>query len=211
VKDFNFNSFRIEVAPLALFLNSEVVYPVAAPASYAHVLVRIGPDEIQETIATIEESMAEFSPGYPLDFHFLDDAYNDMYKAEIRLGGLFGYFTAIALFIACLGLLGLAAFTVSQRTKEIGMRKALGASVRNIVTLLSTDFLKLVGAAIVVGVPPAYIVVHRWLEGFAYRIDVGIGVFLVAGGIVLVIAIVTVGYSAIKAALADPVKSLRYE
>ena len=202
MKDFNFQSFHQEIAPLALYLDTEW---------FSRVLVKVRPDEMRETIAFLDKTMAEFSPAYPFEYHFLDDAYNRMYQTETRLGSLFSYFTSLALAIACLGLLGLATFTASQRTKEIGVRKVLGASVGSIVALLSKDFLRLVGLAFIVAVPPAYFTMQHWLDGFAYRIELSWGIFLIAGLTALGVALSTVSYQSIKAALADPVKSLRYE
>jgi putative ABC transport system permease protein len=133
------------------------------------------------------------------------------YETEQRLARTFGFFAALAIIIACLGLFGLVAYTAERRTKEIGIRKVLGASVSSIVRLLSTDFVRLVLIAFVVATPLAWFAMNRWLEDFAYRIEIGPGIFLLAGGAALLIALATVSYQAIKAALADPVKSLRYE
>ena len=202
VKDFNFLSFHQEMAPLALYMDTEW---------FSRVLVKVRPDEMQETIAFLGKTMTQFSPDYPFEYHFLDDAYNRMYQTETRLGSLFSYFASLALIIACLGLLGLATFTASQRTKEIGVRKVLGASVGSIVALLSKDFLKLVGLAFIVAVPLAYFAMQRWLDGFAYRIEISWWIFLMAGLTALGVALLTVSYQAVKAALADPVKSLRHE
>ena len=134
-----------------------------------------------------------------------------MYKAERRVGDIFSVFAVLAIFIACLGLLGLASFTAEQRTKEIGIRKALGASVNGIAGLLSKDFLKLVVAANVMAWPAAYYAMHKWLQNFAYRIELDWQVFAVAGGAALLIALLSVSTQAVKAALANPVEALRYE
>ena len=141
----------------------------------------------------------------------MDEAFDQQYRDDQRFATLFGVFAGLAIVIACLGLFGLASFTAAQRTKEIGVRKVLGASVPSIVGLLSKDFLKLVGIAFIIAAPLAYVAMRQWLEGFAYRIEVGPGIFLFTGGVVLLIALVTVSYQAIKAATADPVESLRYE
>ena len=200
--DFNFLSFRQEIAPLALYNDA---------AWFTRVLVRVRPERTREALTHLEATMAAFSPAYPFEYEFVDDAYDRMYQTEVRLGELFGYFTVLALLVACLGLLGLAAFAAEQRTKEVGVRKVLGASVTSVVALLSKDFLKLVAIAFAIAAPVAYLAMQRWLEGFAYRVELGLGVFLLAGGLALAVALVAVSYHAIKAATADPVKSLRYE
>jgi putative ABC transport system permease protein len=172
--------------------------------------VKVRPDDLPGTIASLERTVRQFTP-YPFEYQFLDERFDQLYKAELRLGETFGFFTIQALLIASLGLFGLAAFAAEQRTKEIGVRKVLGAKVTSLVALLSMDFLKLVSIAFVVGAPLAYFVMQRWLEDFAYRIELGPRIFLLTGVTALLIALATVSYQAIKAALADPVKSLRYE
>lgn len=137
--------------------------------------------------------------------------FDALYRSEDRFAALFGTFAALAIFVACLGLFGLAAFSAQQRTKEIGVRKVMGATVGSVTGLLSKEFLKLVLIGFVLAVPAAYFAMSRWLEGFAYRIELGWDIFLLAGLITLLIALATVSYQAVKAAMADPVKSLRYE
>ena len=149
--------------------------------------------------------------GWPFEYYFLDAAFDKLYRAEQRMATLLSVFTGLSLFIACLGLFGLAAFTAEQRTKEIGVRKVLGASLADIVVLLSKGFAALVLVAFVVAVPLAYFVLERWLQNFAYRINLGMGTFVLAGVLALGIALATVSYQSIKAALADPVRSLRHE
>lgn len=205
LRDFNFLSFHQEMAPLALYIEPEGWFP------HQRIFVKVGPDTMQETIAFLSETMAEFLPEYPFVYHFLDDAYNRMYQTEIRLGRLFSSFTVLALVIACLGLLGLAAFTSSQRAKEIGVRKVLGASFSDILVLLSRDFTRLVVIAFVLGSPVAYFAMNTWLAAFAYRTSLGWGTFIAAGAAVLVVAWLTVSYQTIRAARMNPVKSLRYE
>ena len=150
-------------------------------------------------------------PGQLFRYSFVGDDFDLLYRNEDKLRDVFGYFAAIAIFIACLGLFGLAAFTAGQRTKEIGVRKALGATVPGIVLLLSKEFTKLVALAFVVAAPPAYFFMNRWLQDFAYRIEISWPIFLMAGLAALGVALLTVSYQAVRAALADPVKSLRYE
>ena len=205
VKDFNFHSFHLAVAPLALTLESGWWFP------YQRIYVKAGVGEMQETISFLEKTMADFSPEYPFEYYFLDDAYNQMYQTETRLGSLLSYFTFLALFIACMGLLGLAAFMAQQRTKEIGVRKVLGATQSNILFLLSKDFTRLVLIAFALAAPVGYVALNRWLQEFAYGISVGWGTFAIAGSAVLLVAWLTVSVQSMRAALADPVKSLKHE
>jgi len=205
MKDFNFLSFRREIGPLALYLNADNQY------TYSHILVKVNTQNIERSLGHIEQVMAEFSPKYPFEYQFLDDAYNNMYKEEIRLGKLFNYFTILALFVAGLGLLGLATFTVSQRTKEIGVRKVLGASLADILILLSKDYTRLIGIAFILAAPIGYIALARWLEEFAFAINLGWDTFLLAGSLVFLVALAAVAYQSLKAALANPVRSLRHE
>ena len=151
------------------------------------------------------------SPAHLFSYTFVDDHLNRLYASEDEVRTIFSVFSLLAIVIACLGLFGLSAFIAEQRTKEIGVRKVLGASVAGIVVLLSKDFLKLVGLAFVVAMPLVYLALRRWLEDFAYRIEISWWIFLMAGLIALLVALLTVSYQAIKAALANPVRSLRYE
>ncbi len=174
-------------------------------------MVRFQPEQAGSVTAGLREVWTQFGADKPPDVRFLDDEFAAMYATERRLGQLFGVFAAIAIFIACLGLFGLAAYAAERRTKEIGIRKVLGASVTHLVGLLSKDFLALVLISLSVAVPVAYLLMQRWLEGFAYRIELGPGLFVLAGGLALGLALVTVAYHTFRAATADPVKSLRYE
>ncbi|HSR18583.1 MAG TPA: FtsX-like permease family protein, partial [Ignavibacteriaceae bacterium] len=149
--------------------------------------------------------------GYSLDFKFLDEDYQAQYSAEKRVETLSKYFAGLAVIISCLGLFGLVAFTAEKRTKEIGIRKVLGANTKGIVVLLLKDFLILILISLVVAAPVGWYITNNWLQDFAYRIDISIWMFVLAGGIALLIALSTVSFHAIKAAMANPVKSLRYE
>jgi len=201
VSDFHYQSLKEEIAPLVLM-----------PTWWSQqVLVRIRAENIFATLDQIEDAWAAFVPGEPFEYTFLDSRFEQIYQAEERFMQIFGAFSFLAIILVCLGLFGLAAFMAERRTKEIGIRKVLGASAPSIVTLLSKDFLKLVLIAFVLAAPLAYLAMSRWLEDFAYRIELGPGIFLLAGGLALLIALATVSYQAVKAALADPVKSLRYE
>jgi putative ABC transport system permease protein len=173
--------------------------------------MKVNTQDLPETIAAVEKVYKSVLPGNPFHYYFADAAFDEQYRADRRFAALFAGFAGIAIFIACLGLFGLASFTAAQRTKEIGVRKVLGASVNSIVALLSLDFLKLVGLAFVIATPLAYFGLQRWLQSFAYRIEIGPGVFMLTGALVLLIALATVSYQSVRAAVADPVKSLRYE
>lgn len=151
------------------------------------------------------------NPKFPFDYRFADDEYQKLYKSETVVGSLANYFAFLAIFISCLGLLGLSAFTAEQRTKEIGVRKVLGASVSSIFGLLSKDFLKLVLLAIVIATPLAWWAMSQWLQGFAYQVDLSWWIFALAGLLAIGIALLTISFQSVKAALMNPVKSLRSE
>ncbi len=202
VRDFHFASMRKEIGPLVIFM--EKVYN-------GDLMVKLSGNDLPGTLGFIESKWKALAPHRPFTYQFLDDAFNSLYGAEQRVGKVFGVFAFLAIFLACLGLFGLAAFTTAQRTKEIGIRKVLGASVGSIVTLLSKDFLKLVGIAFLVAAPLAWYAMHKWLEGFVYRVDLAWWLFAGAGGLAGLIALLTVSFQSIKAALMDPVKSLRSE
>jgi putative ABC transport system permease protein len=173
--------------------------------------MKVNTADLPSTLAAVEETYRTLFPGNPFNYAFADEAFDAQYRTDRRFAALFGAFTGVAVLIACLGLFGLASFTAQQRTKEIGVRKVLGASVGSLVALLSRDFVVLVGIAFLIAAPLAYFYLHDWLEGFAYHIALGPGVFLLAGALALVIALLTVSYQALRAALSDPVQSLRYE
>lgn len=202
VRDFHMRALHEPIEPMLVQLSR----------GYGRtILVRIAPNDVRGALDAIEQTWNTFASDQPLAFAFLDDELDVFYQAEQRLARIFGIFAGLVIFVACLGLFGLVALTAEQRTREIGIRKALGASVMNIVSLLLKDFLVLVLAALVVATPLAYFAVSRWLEGFAYRINPGAGTFLLVGILVLIIALMTLSHQALRAAMADPVKSLRYE
>ena len=200
-KNFNFESLRSEIQPLVLTLNTQGSYLSA----------RISSENVSATVNQIESLWEQYAPSQPFQYAFLDDNYDALFRAEQRLGKVFSIFTGLAIAVACLGLLGLATFIAEQRTKEIGIRKVMGASATNITLLLSKDFTKLVTIAFGIAIPVAYLIMRKWLEGFAYRTDVSPWVFLIAGVGALLIAWLTVSFQSIKAALANPVDSLRNE
>ena len=199
--DFNFESLYQPVKPCFF-----QVYPVMP-----NVMVRINAGAEDATIAAISRSFNTFVPGMAFDYRFLDEDYNALYASEKRISVLARYFAGLAILIAALGLFGLAAFSAQRRQKEIGIRKVIGASVSEIVKLMSTDYLRLVAVAIILATPLAWYVMSRWLENFSYRIDMGWSVFAISGGIALLIAAIPISYQSIKIALVNPVKSLRTE
>jgi len=205
-KDFHYESFHELVKPLGM-----VMLHGTCPLPEAFVSVRIRTSNIRETMAHIRKTWEEIMPGTPFEFSFLDTIYNDQYRNEERTGQVFTIFTFFALFVACLGLLGLASFAAEQRTKEIGIRKVLGASIPGIILMMSREFTRWVLLANIIAWPIAYYIMHRWLQSFAYRSDIGLLVFFLSGFIALVSALLTVGFQAFKAATANPVDSLRYE
>ncbi len=202
VKDFNYLSLHQKVAPLTLRYE---------PFASRYLSIKMQSENLPKTIADIEQKWAALAPHRPFLYSFLDTSFNEQYKADIKFRQLFTIFSCLAILIACLGLLGLATYSAIQRTKEIGIRKVLGAEVGSIVRLLSIDFLKLVGIAILVATPFAWFAMSKWLDGFAYRMDMNIWVFALAGGIALLIAIATMSFHAVKAANRNPIKSLRTE
>jgi putative ABC transport system permease protein len=201
LKDFHFQSLHTPVMPIVLF-----------PDVWGYnMLVKVDGSNIPKTLAALESSWKQFAPHRPFNYHFLDEDYNNMYQSETRLGNIMNIFAGIAIALACMGLFGLSYHAMQQRQKEIGIRKVLGASVSQIWLLVSTGFLGLVGIAFLIALPATWWAMNNWLQDFAYRIDMSWLVFAMAGIVVLFIAACTVSFQAIKAALANPVKSLRSE
>jgi putative ABC transport system permease protein len=201
VKDFNFNSLREVVTPLGFMLR----------ANSGNMALRINSRDIPGLIARVEDKWRAIAPGQPFSYSFMDDDFNALYLSEQRMGRISLSFSLLAIFIACLGLFGLTAYAAEQRTKEIGIRKVLGATVTNIIGLLSGDFLKLVILAALITFPFAWWAMHNWLQDFAYRIAISWEVFALAAVMAAGIALLTVSFQAFRAALANPVKSLRTE
>ena len=204
-KDFHFQSLRDEITPLVIF-SKEIFGPQANSQRMA---IKIKPGEFQSAIGKIERMWKEFAPERPIHYEFLDDNLKTGYSDEQRSSKMFTIFSGLAIIIACVGLFGLSAFTASQRTKEIGIRKVLGASVSGVVMLLTREFTKLVLIAFLVAVPLSWWMMNQWLSTFAYRIGLGAGPFLMAGLIALAIAWLTISYQSIKAAVVNPVSSLK--
>jgi len=205
VKDFHFESLHQPIIPLLFQL------PSVRNSFYNRLSIKIDGNNIRSAINTLQATWHKYLPETPFDYTFLDERFGKLYKSEQQQGTLFTIFSCIAIFIACLGLFGLSAFTITQRVKEIGVRKVLGASVPQIVTELSKDFLKLVLIAAIIAFPIAWYAMNKWLMDFAFRINIGLWVFAMAGIIALIIAFATISFQSIKAALTNPVKSLRSE
>ena len=201
VKDFNTASLKERIEPTAIYYE---------PNGYL-LYVKTTGKNAAKAIAAATRLWNQYNPGFPFEYNFMDEEYGNLYKTEQRTGVLFNIFSAIAIVISCLGLLGLATYTAQIKTKEIGIRKVLGASVSSIVTLVSKDFLKLVLLSIIIGSPIAWWAMSKWLQSFVYRIDINWVIFLLAGLISIGIALITISFQSIKAAAANPVKSLRSE
>ena len=202
VEDFHFRPLHHEIEPLMIFVGPQ----------YANViLVRPNPEATAQTIALLKNTWNELIPNYPLEYEFLDESYAELYQFESIVGQVSWYLAAIAIIISCLGLLGLITFLAAQKTKEIGIRKVLGASVFGIISLLSRDFVRLILLGLAIAIPIAWYGMDQWLQNYAYRVDVEWWTFALAGGVLLTIGIVTIGYQSLKAALANPVHSLRNE
>jgi putative ABC transport system permease protein len=202
MKDFHISSFHEEIEPMIFSFDPEYFWEMN---------VKIKSDNIPGTLGSIQKTFKNFVPEYPFYYSFLDEDINALYMGEEQTGKIIRTFSLIAILIACLGLFGLAAFAAEKRTKEIGIRKVLGATSSNIMFLLSTEFTKWVLLANILAWPIAYFAMNRWLQGFAYRIIIGLWPFFLGALLSFAIAMMTVSYQALKSALADPVDSLRYE
>lgn len=201
IKNFNHESLQHEIGPLTFRVSPFLNY----------IVLQVVTDDISGTVDEARTVWSNVIPHRPFLYSFLDQSFDAQYRTEEQFGVLFGIFTALAIFVACLGLFGLAAYAAQQRTKEIGVRKVLGATVGNIIALLSKDFVKLVMIGFLIAVPIAWYGMNQWLQDFAYRIEIGPGIFAIAGGAALLIAIVTVSWQSVKAAMMNPVNSLRSE
>ncbi len=201
VKDFNFESLQSPIKPFVLFPEIEG----------SELLVKLNGQHLPQTISFLQNKWKALVPNRPFEYRFLDEDYNKLYDNEIRLGKIMNLFSSIAIILACIGLFGLSTYSAQQRIKEIGVRKVLGASVSNIVFVLSKDFIKLSFIALLIAFPVAWWLMHSWLQSYEYRINIEWWVFVIAGLITLSIAIATVSFQAIKAAVSNPVKSLRTE
>ena len=201
VKDFNFESLHQNVSPLC--------FSVGGGSGLG--IFKVHPANLKDLIVGIQSKWKTMAPGLPFNYRFLNESFDEMYRAEQRAGTIALIFSVLAIFIACLGLFGLATFIAKQRTKEIGIRKVLGASVTSVTKMLSKDFIKLVIIACIIAIPVSYLAMNKWLQSFAYRINISWWIFLIAGIMAILIALITVSFQAIKAAISNPVKSLRTE
>jgi putative ABC transport system permease protein len=199
VKNFNFESLHHEIKPLILFPDN----------GGKRLLVKLKGNNIPATIQYLETEWKELVPYRPFEYHFMDEDFNKLYASDLRLGLVLKVFSGIAIVLACIGLLGLSAYSAKQRTKEIGIRKVMGASVANVTTLLTADFLKLVIIAILVASPIAWLAMNKWLSEFAYRITISWWLVALTGIGVIVVALLSVSFQTVKAALLNPVKSLK--
>ena len=202
VEDFHFESLHQEIKPAALYIH---------PESFVYFSVRISPDNIPQALHFLRTKWQELIPGQSFEYSFLDKDFDNLYKTEMNLGKIFSIVTSLAIFIACIGLFGLTAFTATQRTKEIGIRKVLWATNLNIVYLISKEYTWLVLLANIIAWPVAYYAMNQWLQNFAYRINISLFTFILAASLAFIIALATVSHQAIKAAYANPVDALRYE
>ena len=202
VKDFNFNSLHEEIEPLVLRMS---------PHKSSNIFLRLQPGNLNEQVTFVQNEWKTLAPDVPFEFAFLDDQIQQLYDSEKRMSSIFSVFAFLAIFIACLGLLGLASFMTTQRTKEIGIRKVLGASVGSVVSLLTREFIVLVGLGLLVAAPVAWYLMNQWLAEFAYRINISWSVFALAAVAIVSVAFFTVSFQSIKAALANPVESLKTE
>jgi putative ABC transport system permease protein len=201
VKDFHYTSVKEKIAPLVMMLGN----------NSGALIVKVKTAGIEGLLSSLKNNWNSFNPRGPFSYNFMDDRFAAVYKAEERTGKIFSVFAIISIIIASLGLFGLSAFSIAQRTKEIGVRKVLGAKVSQVVMLLARDFLFMVLLAFIIAVPLTWFAMDKWLQEFAYRINIGWTVFALAGSIAVLIAFATVSFQAIKAAIANPVKSLRTE
>jgi putative ABC transport system permease protein len=200
VKDFNFKSLHDPVSPLLMVLDPDW-----------GLIFKVKTTDIKGLLASMKNKWDQFNTGEPFSFAFMDDLYNKTYSAEQKTGMILNIFAALTILVSCLGLFGLATYTAEKRTKEIGIRKVLGASVTSVTKMLSKDFIKLVFISCIVAFPLSWWAMNKWLQSFAYRINISWWVFAVAGVVAILIALITVSFQAIKAAVANPVESLRSE
>jgi putative ABC transport system permease protein len=201
IDDFNFKSLKTVVEPLIIHL-----------ADWGNLMpIRLSAGNINDKIKDIERAWNDAAPGEPFDYTFLDENFNSMFRTEQRMGKIFIVFTSLTIFIACLGLFGLATFIAEQRSKEIGIRKAMGASVASVVFLLSREFTRLVFIAFLLAIPAVIYLMNWWLDNFAYKTDIGVLSFVIGGLAALTISWVTVIYQSLRAAITNPTNALRYE
>jgi putative ABC transport system permease protein len=203
MKDYHYQSARNTIEPLAV---------IVAPVNYLNfIIVRIKPGDIKESMKSIEKSWDQVMPGFPFDYTFVDRDFDNLYKTEERMAMLMQYFAIVSIIIACVGLFGLAGFTTVQKTKEIGIRKVMGASVGSILILFSKETIRLMLISSIIACPIAWWILHKWLQDFAYKTDLDLWIFVGAGVVSLIIALVSIAWQAVKAATTNPADILKYE
>jgi putative ABC transport system permease protein len=203
VKDYHFLSLKEKISP--------EVFSMEPAFNYGQIWVKISPADIPHTLSLLQETYKKLVPWFPYSYSFMDDINARNYETETKWKQIISIASMLFIFISCMGLLGLVILSIEQRTKEIGIRKVLGAAVSGIIVLISKEFLMLIGIAFAIAVPVGYYFVDKWLQNFAYRISVGWWIFLLSGALVMIVALLTMSFQAIKAAIANPVKSLRTE
>lgn len=201
VKNFNFKSIQQPIGPLVIRLKREG----------GSVAIRIKPQNAAASINVLEKISKKLNPAYPFSYSFLDKDLANLYQQEQRMGKIFNLFALLAIFISCLGLYGLSAFTAEQRTKEIGVRKVLGASIIQVTYMLLVNFTKLISIAMLIAIPLSWLIMNKWLNNFAYHITISWSIYLFVFCAIVLIACITVSYESVKAAIANPIKSLRTE
>lgn len=202
VKDFNFRSLRYETKPMAINI---------IPSSFNYISIKIKPEDISGTIAFIQDKWQNINSNFPFEFYFYDDEFDKLYKSDIKLQVMFQYFTYFAIFIACLGLFGLSMFTVKQRTKEICIRKVLGANFAKTSSILTRDFFKLIFVSYIIAVPISYLIMNRWLQDFTYRVNFSAGTLIISALTVIIITLVTISFQVVKVSFANPASVLKDE
>jgi putative ABC transport system permease protein len=202
VKDFNYASLHEGVGAMGLYMGTSNGY---------YTIVKTNSEDYPSLLAKLESAWEQFSPSVPFSYQFLDEVFEAQYRAEQRLGSIFTVFTSLALFIACLGLFGLSAYTAEQRRKEIGIRKVLGASVSRLIMLLLSHFTKLIFIAVVLAIPISWYAMSSWLDGFAYRMTLSPMIFIVGSILALLVAWITVSFQSARAALSNPTDNLKCE
>ena len=205
VKNFHSNSLHNEIVPIVFTIDPNWRW------SLSRVFIKISPDNIPETLDYLKSATVKFVPDYPFDYSFLDEHFDRQYRGDRQIGTIFKYFSIIAIFISCLGLIGLAAYMAGQKTKEIGIRRVFGASKSYIMMLLSKEFLTLIGIANIIAWPIAYIVIEKLLDSYAYKTGISIWIFISAGILTLLLAFFTISLQIMKAARTNPVETLKYE
>jgi len=204
VKDFNYESFYREIQPLGMEFRRDYVFK-------DYISIKMAPGKTRQAVEVVKSEWRKFEPDVPISYNFLDQSYEDLFAAEIRLEKLFRLFTSLAIFIAVLGLLGLAAYTTDHRKKEIGIRKVLGASVMRIILMLSGSFTRMALVGFLFAIPLSYYLMDQWLADFVYKININVMIFIWAGLSAIAIVLIAVSYQAIKAALSNPVNALKEE